>query len=45
MCSDFSFCSIVDCLHVMYPHILKRLDDINEDVRMQSTDTLVAYVK
>ena len=37
--------SIVDCLHGMYAHILKRLDDSSDDVRMKSTETLVAYVK
>jgi dynein assembly factor 5, axonemal len=35
----------IDCLHRIYPDLLKRLDDIVDDIRLSMCSTLHGYVQ
>lgn len=37
--------NLVDKLHTLYCDLLKRLDDSSDDVRIATTQTLMAYIQ
>ena len=41
----FLFHFAADLLHTLYPELLKRLDDSNDDIRVFVTKTFLAFFK